>query len=368
MTQPISRRTALTQATALALTPWGILEAQEKKPEDKKPEDKKPDPYADAKLLDREPPKPADGSFTVVVLPDTQHYSEKFPKTFLAQTEWIVENQKARNIAYVLHLGDITNKNTKPEWENASKAMKLLDDAKIHYAFCPGNHDYSEGGSCKDRTTLLNDYFSVARYKGHPTFGGTYDKEPERTENSFHLFEVGTRKFLVLALEFGPRADVVRWANEITKKYTDREAILITHAFIYFDDTRYDWKKFAAKQNWNPHAYAVAKATKDDVMDGEELWNNLVSKHENFILTLNGHVLGDGLGKVVTATPAKRDIPQVLVNYQMRPNGGDGWLRLLEFKADGKTVEVYDYSPTRKQHNEGEQNRFTLTTAPVKKA
>jgi hypothetical protein len=144
--------------------------------------------------------------------------------------------------------------------------------------------------------------------------------------------------------------------------------ILITHAFIYHDSTRYDWKKYEAKQSWNPHSYAVAKATKDDVTDGEELWANLVSKHENFILTLNGHVLGDGLGQVVTATPGGRDVPHVLVNYQMRPNGGDGWLRLLEFKEDVTTVEVYDYSPTLKKRNEGEQNRFSLKTAAVKKA
>jgi 3',5'-cyclic AMP phosphodiesterase CpdA len=361
---PITRRQLLGHATAWSLAPIGILAAQEKKAV----EPKKPDPYADAILHDGEPPLPASDSFTIAVLPDTQNYSEKFPETFLAQTRWIAENQKRRNIAHVLHLGDITNRSTKVEWENASKALSVLDEAKIPYAFCPGNHDYSEGGACKDRNTLLSDFLPVGRYKDRPTFGSTYDKEPTRMENSFHLFDSAGRKFLVLALEFGPRADVVRWANEVAKKHADREAILITHAFIYFDDSRYDWKKLGTKQNWNPHAYGIAKSTKDDVSDGEELWTNLVSKHENFVLTLNGHVLGDGLGRVITQTPAGRDVPQVLVNYQMRPKGGDGWLRLLEFKADRKTVEVYDYSPTRKQRNEGVQNRFALTLAPVKQA
>lgn len=362
----IDRRTALAQTAALALTPLG-LRADDKKTDPPKTEpEKKPEPYADGKLIGGEPPKPANGSFTVVVLPDTQHYSEKYPKTFLTQTTWIAENHKARNIAAVLHLGDVTNKNTPAEWKNAGAAMQVLDEAKVPYVVCPGNHDYSAGGACKDRTCGLTDTFPVKRYKDLPTFGGTYDQEPERMENSYHLFAAGGREFLVLALEFGPRADVVRWANEVVKKHPKRETILITHAFIYFDDTRYNWKKYEAKQNWNPHAYGVAKATKDDVSDGEELWANLVSKHENFILTLNGHVLGDGLGRVTTTTPGGREVPQVLVNYQMRPNGGDGWLRLLEFKADGTTVEVYDYSPVLKQRNEGEQNRFTLKTAAVK--
>ena len=185
-------------------------------------------------------------------------------------------------------------------------------------------------------------------------------------ENSFHTFSKNGRDFLVLALEFGPRLDVIRWANEVLAKHAKREAILITHAHIYFDETRYDWKKYGAKQSWNPHGYAMAKATNDDVSDGEEVWKNLIAKHENIILTLNGHVLGDGLGRVTTATPAGRDVPQVLVNFQMKPKGGDGWLRLLEFKADGKSVEVYDYSPTRNECNVSAQNRFSFSLAAVK--
>jgi hypothetical protein len=326
------------------------------------------DPYADGKLVDGEPPMPAKGSFTIAVLPDTQYYSESYPDTYLAQTRWIVEQQKDRNIACVLHLGDITNCNTKEEWENASKAMAQLDKARIPYFLTTGNHDYSEDGGCKDRTTLLNDYFPVKRFDRKPSFGGTYDKEPKGMESSYHLFSAGDRDFLALCLEFGPRADVVRWANSIVEKYSSREVILVTHAFVYIDDTRYDYHQNTRRQGGNPHSYRMAKATKDDIADGEELWQQLVSKHENFAFTINGHVLGTGLGRLSTATPGGRDVPQVLVNFQMRPKGGDGWLRLLEFTNDGKTVEVYDYSPTRKQRNEGKKNRFAMKLAPVKKA
>jgi predicted phosphodiesterase len=349
-----NRRTALKGAAALALAPVGLAAAQLAN-----------DPYADGLLVDGEPPRPTDGSFTVAVLPDTQNYSEHFPDTFLAQTKWIAANQAARNIAWVLHLGDITNRSSPAEWENASRAMKVLDDAAIPFALCPGNHDYSAGGGCQDRSTLLSDYFPLARFQGSKTFGGAYDREPDRTENTFHLFDAGGRKFLVLALEFGPRADVLRWSNEVVTQHADREAILITHAHIYYDDTRYDWRKYGPKQHWNPHAYGVAQSTGDDVSDGQQVWDNLISKHENFVLTLNGHVLVDGLGKLTTQTPGGRDVHQVLVNYQMRPKGGDGWLRLLEFKPDGRTVEVFDYSPTRNQRNEGPQNRFALKLAPV---
>lgn len=328
-----------------------------------KPAAPKKDPYADGVLVDSEPPLPQDGAFCFAVLPDTQFYSEKYPDTYLAQTRWIVEQKERRRIAGVLHLGDITNKNTPEQWEHAQRAMKVLEDGGLPYSLILGNHDYSEKGVCKDRTTLFNDYFSVAKMKPLPHWGGSYDREPERLENSFQLLEAAGRKFLILCLEFGPRNDVVRWANEVVAKHHDREVILLTHAFIYYDDTRYDWKKFGKKQIWNPHSYEFAGA-EGDVNDGEELWDKLISRHENFILTLNGHVLQDGLGKVTTSTPGGRAVPQILVNFQMRPQGGDGWLRLIEMRRDG-SAQTYDFSPTRKQCNQSAQNQFAMKIAPI---
>ncbi len=169
-----------------------------------------------------------------------------------------------------------------------------------------------------------------------PTFGGTYDREPDRLENSYHLFSAAGREFLVICLEFGPRADVVRWAREIAAKHKNREAILLTHAYMYYDDTRYDWTHYGKKQNWNPHAYGVSDASAGDVCDGEELWQRLVRKNANFVLTMNGHVLQDGLGRTTSRSASGRDVHQVLVNFQMKPNGGDGWLRLLEFARMAK--------------------------------
>ena len=113
---------------------------------------------------------------------------------------------------------------------------------------------------------------------------------------SYHLFAVEGRKFIVLALEFGPRKDIVRWANDVMDRHQDREAILITHAYT---------------------------------------------------------------------TPDGRSVHQLLVNFQMRPNGGDGWLRLLEFRADSQTIQVVDYSQTRNQHNQSPQNQFELKLSAV---
>jgi hypothetical protein len=89
-----------------------------------------------------------EGAWTLVLLPDTQVYSQNFPGVFDSQTAWILNNARSRNIRYVFHLGDIVNVNSIPEWENARRSMGALD-GKVPYALVPGNHDYGPGGKCR---------------------------------------------------------------------------------------------------------------------------------------------------------------------------------------------------------------------------
>lgn len=226
---------------------------------------------------------------TFVVLPDTQNYSQYFPGTYEAQIRWILRERDRRNIAAVFHLGDVTNTNAPAEWEVARRSMQMLD-GRVPYFMVTGNHDYDPLGHSTSRDTPFIEYFPVLKMSKEATFGGAYDKEPLRSDNTFHLFEAGGRKWLVLALEFGPRRDVVRWANEVVLKHPTRSVILITHAYLYSDGTRYDWNRKGMDQLWNPHFYGVSKL-EGGSMDGEELWEGLVSKHDNFALTINGHVL-----------------------------------------------------------------------------
>src|SRR5690242_12038852 len=79
--------------------------------------------------------------FSIVILPDTQYYSAYYPAIFTSQTQWILNNRSSRNIAFVIHEGDITNTNTNAEWQNASTSMGMLDGT-VPYIVVPGNHDY----------------------------------------------------------------------------------------------------------------------------------------------------------------------------------------------------------------------------------
>jgi 3',5'-cyclic AMP phosphodiesterase CpdA len=288
-------------------------------------------------------PPPGRGSldksaFTIAVLPDTQYYSQGWPGIFLAQTSWIVANAQRLNIPYVLHLGDIVDLNSPIEWQRASEAMWLLEGI-VPYALVTGNHDLGPNGSAGTRDTLLNDYFSYASTAAWPSFGGAYQEG--RLDNTYHLFSAGGRDYIVIALEWGPRDVVVEWANGVMASHPRRYGILITHAYLNNNDRRYDHNDKVNPQAFNPWDYG----TPGGVNDGEELWQKLVRKYA-FVMVLNGHVLGDGTGYLASVTDKGNTCHQMLSNYQFRqPTGGDGYLRLLQFLEDGRTVNVHTYSP-----------------------
>ena len=184
---------------------------------------------------------PAPGSFTLVHLPDTQDYAQYHPNIQNAQNQWIIDNITTHNIKYVLHTGDLTNNNVVSEMDNALAAMSMLDGI-IPYAISTGNHDYGSNGS--NRNALFNNsssnplpYFGTGTpYATQVSIGGFF--EPDQTDNSYHFFTAGGRDWMLLALEFGPREQVIPWANQILDNYPDHTVILMVHAYVYSDETR----------------------------------------------------------------------------------------------------------------------------------
>jgi len=308
---------------------------------------------------DKIPPLPfVPGSFTIAVMPDTQNYRglKKNIRHFANQTKWIANNASKYNIAYVIHLGDITQRNKPRGWLVAQKAMGILDKAKVPYSLALGNHDYSWGKPKPQRrnSPLINEYFKVEDFKKWPTFGGV--AKAGKLNNSYHLFEANGTKFIILSLEWSPMHITLAWANKIIAKYPERKAILVTHAYLYHDNTRYDRKK--PGQKWAPFSYPMYKG---NINDGEMIWQKLVKKHKNFILTLNGHVLGDGLGQLTSTGDHGNLVHQILVNYQMvLPGGGAGYIRLIEFLPDGNTIQFRSYSTSLDKYKTDSQNQFIL--------
>ena len=289
---------------------------------------------------------------TVIVLPDTQYYSAWFPHIYKAQTKWIAAQAKARNIQAVLHLGDIVNDyDVTDEWDNASKAMRMLDGV-VPYLVVTGNHDVDDDLSLRD--SPIDNYFAPQTL---PWITGTF--ETGKIENSYALVDIGPRKYVVVGLEWGPRNSALAWADSVLKSYAAYPAIVVTHAFLD-NDSRYDWGKYPGNvgQYWNPHYYAEAYATDHntpvaEVNDGEEIYQKLVLPNPNVRMVLCGHVLGDptygAVGRITDIRSDGTHIHQMLANYQvLQLSGSDcglGYLRILEFDSTKKEIRVSTYSP-----------------------
>lgn len=302
------------------------------------------------------PPAFAAGSWTLVLLPDTQVYAAKYPDIFTSQTSWIANNAKSRNIQFVMTEGDVTNNNSPEQWTRARDSMKLLDGV-VPYALELGNHDYSGHAGLENRATLANTYFPPDLVRSSPAYGGVYEKG--KLDNAYYLFSAGGRDWVAISLEFAPRNGVVSWANKVLDVYPKRTAIICTHAYLYHDGTRYD-SSSGKKQTWSPHDYA-----KDGVNDGEELWLKLVSKHANVAFVFCGHVLNSGASRLTSKGEKGNKVHQILANYQMREQGGEGYLRLVEFLPDGKTVRVLSYSPYLNKYLTEPDQQFTLDLPPA---
>ncbi|MCC7474745.1 MAG: hypothetical protein IT425_05075 [Pirellulales bacterium] len=305
------------------------------------------------------------GSWSLVVMPDTQLYSQTYPQHFNTQTQWIKDNAAALNIKYALHEGDIVNVAADTaQWTNARNALDTLNGF-VPYALAPGNHDY--GGQGNNRTTLFDNgvvgqnYFGVGTpYASQPSIGGFYQADgPNKTDNSWHTFNANGQDWIVVTLEWGPRDAVLQWADQVLTDHPNHNGIVVTHAYMYYDDTIYDWATKGTSQSWNPHAYGI-ESLPGGVNDGQEIWDGLVKKHENMKFVFNGHVLGDGTGKRATLGDNGNVVHQMLANYQFNTQGGQGDMRVLEFKADGETVVVRTYSPSLDRYNTAADQQFTL--------
>lgn len=300
-----------------------------------------------------QPAEIADGQpFMIAVIPDTQYYSLQGPQgghpdMFIRQMEWIAANARSLNIGLALHVGDITQLNTPDQWEVAQKSIRLLDGV-VPYVLAIGNHDLGdEKGESRD--TRLNTYFPPSRYETLPTFGGLL--QPGELENSYHRFELAGKKYLVVSLEFLPRDPALEWANEIVAAHPDHEVILLTHTYTGTNGrprTAYGATPEKGIEAWG------------EVHTGYEIWNEFVRHHPNMFMVLSGHVHHDtvarGMGWGIHGNP----IFEMLFCYQLSPNGGDGWMGLLQVLPEDDLIGVTVYSPTREEVKEESAGGFEV--------
>jgi hypothetical protein len=316
------------------------------------------------------------GGYTIAFLGDTQNYSTYRADIFNQVTQWLVDNKAARNIQFVVQDGDIVNNgNSTSEWDVARAAMQRLDGV-IPYATVRGNHDigsqydlatrFGPGSPYSQQPTLV-DHFEVP---GQPNWD---------MRNTAHKFDVGNQKFLVVTLDISAGSNAVSWANSVISANPDRRVIIDTHAYSYDGGQRFN---NAADPNNPGKTYDVSRdellrvgTDPDSVYNGavyggqdaQTLWNNLVKIHPNISLVLSGHQFEefDSFKYHVDKGINGNTIYELLVDPQNMANGGNGWIRLLEFAPDGLSVRVKTYSPFLNQWDTSPDTFFDIQLSPI---
>lgn len=297
--------------------------------------------------------------FTLVVLPDTQFYSEtdSLAGIYEAQTRWIVDNLAEKRIAFVSHEGDLVQHGgVRSEWVRADRAMDLLD-GQVPYSAAIGDHDYMETELRSSGAALYLEYFGAARYRNYDWYGGT----APNGLGHFQFFTAGGRTFLHLALEWGAPGPVtdpttpLGWANSVLKRYPDIPTIVTTHSYM--------WDRVGAEG----HA-PIVEDNEEIGSSGVTIFEDLIKPNPQVFMTLSGNYHrgpegNNGEWQQVSTNDAGLPVYEMLANYQTYTNGGDGWLRLLEFLPAGGAggldrIRVKTYSPTLDAYRTGERSQF----------
>ncbi|MDD3064007.1 MAG: metallophosphoesterase [Massilibacteroides sp.] len=297
-------------------------------------------------------------SWSVVLFPDPQTYV-KFSRNqgiLDLMTAWTAENVEKLNIGFVMCTGDMVEQNnllnpdgkyvnvsSPKQWEAVSKAFGRFD-GRVPYIVTTGNHDFGIL-SAENRRTHFDDYFTpdknLLNAKILRDVGLTEEGVPTLRNATYEYTTPQGKKILILVLEFAPRDAAIEWAKGIVAqdKYKEHEVFLLTHSYMNSDNERF------VKEG-----YKV-----EDANYGAAIWEKLIQPASNIRMVFAGHIGAPNepkkhIGFRTDLNVAGKKVTQMVFNAQAlgggwHGNGGDGWLRILEFLPDGKTVKVKTFSP-----------------------
>lgn len=275
--------------------------------------------------------KPEDPyDFSFVWMSDTQYYSQSYPYIYQQNVKWIAENKDNINLKYVIHTGDIVDKNYQEyQWEEADKDMKVLEDANIPYGVLAGNHDV--GHQNNDYTNYWR-FFGEDRFKDMPTFGGSYDNN----RGHYDLVSANGNDFIIVYMGWGLADKEIEWMNEVVAKYPERKAILALHEYLLVSSNR------------APIA--------------DKIFEKVVKPNKNVIAALSGHyhdaeLKVDALDDNGDGIP-DRNVYQILADYQGAEQGGLGYIRLMQFDMKNNKLHMKTYSPYLDDYNYYDPNEF----------
>ena len=279
--------------------------------------------------------------FTIVVLPDTQLYAQKHPAIFHKQTEWIAASAGRLNIRFVTHLGDVIQDNEKEggrQWNVASAAMARLD-AVVPWGIVAGNHDLDRVNDESGKAEAYLKHFGPRRFEGKPWLAAS---SPNGL-NTAQMFTAGGRKYLFLHLEIDAPDEAIAWAGNVLRLHPGVPTLLTTHVYLTRSGKNRERKSYCRGASGN---------------GAQVLWERFISNHPEIFIVLCGHWCVEAV--LLPKNHAGSVTIEMIADYQNRPNGGNGWLRLLTFDHGKSQIRVRTYSPWLEKYETDADSQFII--------
>ncbi len=333
--------------------------------------------YTDLWLTEDELDPIPNYEYSFAVIGDTQTMNENDPEAMGRLYDWILENEEAKKIKYVIGLGDITDNSSDSEWDFGVSAISKLN-GKIPYILTRGNHDdwndfnrylhngfyeTSLDGLMNPGKISLTDINQPGLIKntladGSVIYTTRYGNSPEGGNvqgdltNAYQYLNVQGTDYLILTLDFGSSQKTLDWANTVISAHPDHKVIIATHAYMYRDGTTITKEDLKAPSFYTEYEGAV---------DGDEMWDKCFSLHENIVMVLSGHDPWQSIVYRQDKGVNGNTVTQMLIDPQYIDlyAGSHAMVAMLYFSNDGETLTVRYYS-TEKDVYGSAQSQFTV--------
>lgn len=265
----------------------------------------------------------------IVLFGDVQEYTQNNVTIlpFERSINWIQDQVMSYgNIACILQNGDVTWNNQPEQWELYINNIFKLSQKGILTFTCIGNHDYTWTNSkINDRSsTFINKYLNS-------TFPEKYIKarfEEGRIDNIIVHLPLKSADIDLIILEFAPRSEAVKWANNWVKRHPKQTYLLMTHEFL---------KRDGSLARTNTYAEIHFNDTNSTKSTPVELIENLLAPNKNIKAVICGH---NGFARVNTN---EAPCPVLLFNLQYQINGGDSMILLMKIDSLNKFINCMVY-------------------------
>ena len=342
-------------------------------------------------------------SFTIVMLPDTQHtvnfqrqkaqgFAIDSSEIFINQMQYVADNAVSNggDVVFVASVGDVWEhgmnssdpghlaRGVLPEPDTVHRNVNRdgvlnyemplsiegytsLSDADVPFGISPGNHDYDAWWRVAG--TQPN---AAGRYVSHvgglDNFRSVFGSDSQFFEdkdwyvdsfrggaNSAQIFSGGGFRFLHLALEMQPGSEVLAWAERVVADYPGLPTIVTTHDYMNTRGER-DYR-----------GMDLVSIDPEYHNSRDDLWEKFIRTTDQIFMVLCGHQGGQAFR--IDKNDYGHAVYQILADYQDRGqagldagepvgrNGrisgiGDGWLREMVFHTHGDEprIDIRTYS------------------------